>query len=249
MIKTILFDLDDTIFDHKFSRLTALSTLKGKHPLISDIALEELEQEHERLLAGNYTKVLDGALTIKDSMIERTYLLFEKYDIKLTYNEAVKYTQIYKNVYDMNRRAIPKVKELMKHLKMSYNIGIVSNGIFELQDEKVKICEIEDMIDFMILSEDVKSRKPDRGIFEAALLKSGSKPEEAVFIGDSWVPDIVGASNCGIRTIWINRYNQDCPDCNLTYQIQSYNEITNILDYIANFSIDTDVTANLGQRH
>lgn len=44
MIKTILFDLDDTIFDHK----------------------------QEILLSGNYLKVLDRTLSLKDSMIERT---------------------------------------------------------------------------------------------------------------------------------------------------------------------------------
>lgn len=231
MIKTVLFDLDDTIFDHKHARLCALSSLKNNNLVISKISLDELEQEHENLLRGNYTKVLDKTLTLNDSMVERTFFLFKKYGVDLTIDEAIKYTELYKQAYDSNRRAIPGVKELIEKLRNHCRIGIVSNGLYEIQIEKVRVCEIEELIDFMILSEEVEAIKPDKIIFEEALKKADSRPEEVIFIGDSWTSDVLGALNCGIRTIWINRYNQQCPDSNLTYEINSF---SNLYDYIMN---------------
>ena len=84
----------------------------------------------------------------------------------------------------------------------------------------------------MILSEEVGSRKPDKAIFEAALQKSGSAPDEAVFIGDAWETDIIGAANCGIKAVWLNRYKKDCPDSALAYEIKSFDDIDGILDHI-----------------
>jgi putative hydrolase of the HAD superfamily len=98
--------------------------------------------------------------------------------------------------------------------------------------EKIKICQVGDLIDFIIISEDVKVRKPDKGIFEAAMSKINSKPEDCIFIGDTWQSDIIGASGCGIKTIWVNRYNESCPDKSLAYEIHSYDEIENLLGFI-----------------
>jgi putative hydrolase of the HAD superfamily len=152
MIKTVMFDLDDTVFDHKQSRLCALNALKNENKGICNIPLEDLEKEHEILLSGNYTKVLDKTLTMRKSMIERTYLLFKRYGITLSNDAAIKYTDIYKQAYENNRRATPKVKELIEILKQSVKVGIVSNGLFDIQVEKVKICQIEDIIDYMVFS-------------------------------------------------------------------------------------------------
>lgn len=236
MIKTVMFDLDDTLFDHKYSRLCALEAMRRENKVISKASLKELEREHEILLSGNYLKVLDRTLTIKDSMVERTYQLFAKYGVVLTEAEAENYTIIYKKEYESNRKAIPGVIDLIRKLKDSVKIGIVTNGMYDIQMEKVRICQLEDMLDFLILSDEIGARKPEKAIFEAALLKSESNPEEVVFIGDSWSSDVIGATNCGIKSIWLNRYNQVCPDAHLAYEINSFYDIDSILNYIIGFN-------------
>lgn len=232
MINTVLFDLDDTIYDHKYSRLCGLNILIKNHAILSKVPIEELEMEHEKILLGNYNHVLDGSLSIENSRLMRTYMLFKKYGINLTNDEAITYTNNYREEYHRNQRAIPGLYELMSLLHGSVKIGIVSNGINEIQVEKIKICGITNLIDFMIFSEDIQVRKPNREIFKAAIDKAASNYEQTVFIGDSWASDIIGASNCGIKTIWLNRYNQICPDKNLTFEINSYADPQSILDKI-----------------
>lgn len=60
-------------------------------------------------------------------------------------------------------------------------------------------------------SEDAKSYKPRRELFELALKNTGFTPDEVVHIGDSLSSDIKGAGDLGVNTIWINRINQEFP--------------------------------------
>ncbi len=39
--------------------------------------------------------------------------------------------------------------------------------------------------------------------------------------------------DCGIKAVWLNRYNRVCPDSSLVYEIQSFNNIDYILNLIS----------------
>ena len=60
-------------------------------------------------------------------------------------------------------------------------------------------------------SEDAKSYKPRKELFEYALNDTGLNPEQVVHIGDSLSSDVKGASALGIDTIWLNRRNREVP--------------------------------------
>ncbi len=61
-------------------------------------------------------------------------------------------------------------------------------------------------------SEDAKSYKPRKELFELALKSTGLKPEEVVHIGDSMSSDVKGASEVGIRAIWVNHSGREVPE-------------------------------------
>jgi haloacid dehalogenase superfamily, subfamily IA, variant 1 with third motif having Dx(3-4)D or Dx(3-4)E len=58
-------------------------------------------------------------------------------------------------------------------------------------------------------SEDAKSYKPRKELFELALKKTGLYPKEVVHIGDSISSDVKGAEALNIRAIWVNRFNRE----------------------------------------
>lgn len=60
-------------------------------------------------------------------------------------------------------------------------------------------------------SEDAKSYKPRKELFEFALNNTGLAAKEVLHIGDSLSSDIKGASAIGINAIWINRSNKEVP--------------------------------------
>ena len=61
-------------------------------------------------------------------------------------------------------------------------------------------------------SEDAKSYKPGKELFELALRSTGLLPEEVIHIGDSVSSDVQGASNAGIRALWLNRFGKSIPE-------------------------------------
>ena len=61
-------------------------------------------------------------------------------------------------------------------------------------------------------SEDAKSYKPRKELFELALKTTGFKASEVIHIGDSLNSDVYGASNVGIRAILLNRFEKIIPD-------------------------------------
>ena len=60
-------------------------------------------------------------------------------------------------------------------------------------------------------SEDAKSYKPRKELFEYALKSTGLSAEEVVHIGDSLSSDIAGAASVGIKAIWVNRSHREVP--------------------------------------
>lgn len=59
--------------------------------------------------------------------------------------------------------------------------------------------------DHVVSSEEVRSYKPDRRIFEEALSRMKAKSGRCLHVGDSLHSDIFGASALGITTVWIHR--------------------------------------------
>ena len=61
-------------------------------------------------------------------------------------------------------------------------------------------------------SEDAKSYKPRKELFELALKRTGLKADEVIHIGDSVSSDVNGAAGVGIRALWLNRSGKNVPD-------------------------------------
>lgn len=61
-------------------------------------------------------------------------------------------------------------------------------------------------------SEDAKSYKPRKELFELALKTTGLKADEVIHIGDSLSSDVKGAAGVDIQAIWVNRSGKAVPE-------------------------------------
>jgi putative hydrolase of the HAD superfamily len=220
--RAVLFDLDDTIFDHKFSRLNGLAALQGKFPQLKAVSIEELAREHEKLLSADYSQVLDGTLFIADGTTQRIAKLCAMYDVNLDWEQAKSAADLYSAAYAKNRQPVPGIKELLTKLREHATLGIVTNGLVEPQIEKLRICQIAELLDFIVVSEAVGCKKPGAEIFELAMKKAAVEPSAAVYVGDSWSTDVLPAVNVGMRAIWLNRYGLQCPNPEVATEISSF---------------------------
>ena len=89
----------------------------------------------------------------------------------------------------------------------SFVMGIVSN--WDLRLERVlSNLGLMDRFDFVVGSSACKSTKPDEKIFREALKRSGTKPSETLYVGDSYEEDFLGAQAVGIDVFLLDRTGQ-----------------------------------------
>lgn len=222
MIKTVFFDLDDTLFDHQYSRRCGFAMIKSMHPALSLADIRDMELFHEQLIWSNFDRVLSGELPLADAISERICRVCSRFGYTLAPELISETVQRYDAAYQKNRRIISGGRDLLERLREEVQVGIITNGFCSLQREKIAFLEISPLLDFVVISEEIGYRKPDRRIFKTALTLAASEAAEAVYVGDSWNIDIVPASACGMKTVWLNRYGQPCPNPSVAREITSY---------------------------
>jgi putative hydrolase of the HAD superfamily len=84
-----------------------------------------------------------------------------------------------------------------------FKLAIVSNGNTRAQKRKIAVLGIENLLDGVFISDELKCRKPDRRIFELALRAIAVDPKSTWFVGDHPLNDIEGARLCGLNAIWL----------------------------------------------
>ena len=65
--------------------------------------------------------------------------------------------------------------------------------------------------DYVVTSEDCRSYKPNKEMFNKALSLLGLNSKEVLHIGDSLSSDVAGAKLSGIPVLWVNRNNKPIP--------------------------------------
>lgn len=80
----------------------------------------------------------------------------------------------------------------------------VSNWDYSLP-RVLERCGLAGLLDGTVTSASTGSRKPDAGIFRAALELAGCEPAEALHVGDTPEEDVAGARAAGIRPLLIDR--------------------------------------------
>ncbi len=226
LMKAVLFDLDDTLFDHKHSRLKGLEALQKKYAKLRAVSIEELEEEHDRLLGvADYCHFPSGELIMADATTHGITKLCAMYGITLSIEEEKNAVTLYNQEYLKNRQPVPGSKELLTTLMNYAKLGVIAYGPIEQQKEKLKACKIDDLLDYFIIAENECYKKPSQQLFEIALEKVDVKPSDAVYVGDSWKCDILPAVAVGMKAIWLNRYGVENPNPQIAYEINSFIEV------------------------
>jgi HAD superfamily hydrolase (TIGR01549 family) len=212
VIRAVLFDLDDTLFDHQYCASAALGGVRSLHPRFEEMNSRELEAAHARILETLHADVMTGQLELEVARIERFRRLYEYAGIAADTQLAERTAACYRDAYVTSRRAIAGAAELLTAVRCRAKVGIVSNNLLEEQREKLKHCGLDGYCEVLVVSEEAGVAKPDPRIFTIALDRLGCDPGETVMVGDSWSADIVGAIAAGIRPIWFNRNGASAPD-------------------------------------
>ena len=209
MLRAILFDLDDTLFDHSFGAREALAGVHRSHECFATIPFEDFARAHAEHLEALHQEVLAGRTHIDAARIERFRRLFRGAGV--AGDEAAAAAAVYREAYVRARRAVQGAHALLAALRTHAPIVVVSNNLLAEQRDKVEHCGLSPHIDSLVVSEEVGVAKPDPHIFRIALDRVGARPDEAVMVGDSWAADVAGALAAGIVPVWFNPLGRPLP--------------------------------------
>lgn len=233
-VRTVFFDLDDTLFDHRHARLAALRAIRTRVPKLALLPVARLDRSYERLLAEVHrTQVLPGRLSLEESRVLRMTRFLLEFGIELppsTIGDLLAYRQA---VYRRNRRAVPGALALLSRLRSLYTaIAVVTNNLRSEQEEKLRVTGLDAWVDELVCSEQVGFTKPDRRIFTAALARTRSTPARSVMVGDSWESDVMGALAARIRPIWFHRDATPNPQPTRAAELRSFRPLSHATSVI-----------------
>ena len=206
MVKAVIFDLDDTLYD--YSSLNDAAIRKAGEWLCSQTGIPY----DEFIMAFN-----EGRNKVKANMGDcasqhNRIIYFQKMSELLGIN-PIKYSlELYDKYWGHmleNMHLEIGVEKLLQRFRESgIKIAICTDLTTHIQHRKLRKLEIADFVDVFVSSEEAGAEKPDIKIFNMAVDKLGMLPSEMVYVGDSYEKDIIGAENAGIYPIWFNPYGK-----------------------------------------
>jgi putative hydrolase of the HAD superfamily len=185
MIQALIFDLDDTLYREK-DFLESGYRAVARH--IADnygcdfeftvaIMMETLNADGRRaVLEVLQKRILDASVPL-DALVG-------------IYRRHTPQIQLY-----------PGYLELLQELASSYRMGIITDGLPEVQDRKVQALGLKGIMDKIIYTWEygIEKGKPHPLSFSMMLDFLEAKPETALFIGDNPEKDCRGAHRAGMR--------------------------------------------------
>ncbi len=128
----------------------------------------------------------------------------EYYQAVQEYHEKVGNSLVEAFEKDPNKmfRPYPEASRVLSELSLRHNLGVIANQHRKVRQHLEKTWDLAKYFKFMILSEEVGFKKPDREIFLLALDKARiDDPSEAWMIGDRVDTDVGPSRSLGMKAV------------------------------------------------
>ena len=207
MIKNVLLDLDDTIFDfHKAEAIAVSKTLQN----MKIEPTPEVIQRYSEINLSQWKRLELGEIDRGEVKVGRYIKLFKELGVDAS---AIAAAKTYEGYLSIGHYFLPGVEDLLKTLSKNYRLYLVSNGTATVQKGRIGSSDIEQYFERIFISEIVGCNKPDVRFFEACFKEIPDfKKSETIIIGDSLSSDIQGGKNAGIYTLWFNPKHLPVPE-------------------------------------
>jgi putative hydrolase of the HAD superfamily len=104
--------------------------------------------------------------------------------------------------------AYDEVPEVLAELReRGLVLAVCSNWDWDLE-RAVASVGLDVLVDAIVTSAQAGARKPHPRIFDHTLARCRLAPSEVLFVGDTWVPDVVGPLAAGMRPVHLWRPDQ-----------------------------------------
>ncbi len=197
MIKTVIFDAYGTLIS------TGNGSVEATRAMLDFLGVsvdpQEFYREWKKIHKINIDN-MDGFQTENDVFVRDLYVLLNEYSISAE-PEKVVFFMIESLT---GRKAFSDTKDVLNMLSPEYALCIGSTSDTEPLMKNLRENKLG--TDYVFTSELLKVYKPKREFYEKILKAMEISSDEAVFVGDSLVDDVMGPQGVGIYSIWLNRF-------------------------------------------
>ena len=226
MYKYVLIDLDNTILDFHLAE-------KKAHKKTSEefnIFWSESLYEKYHVINDSWWKRLErGECTKQEVKVNRYVEYFSLLNVSVSPKD---FSDRYLVNLSLGKDLIQGALETLKKLYDSgLKLYIATNGVYEVQKNRLNGQEFMKYIEGVFVSEKLGYQKPQKEFFIAASKEAGVDfTKDTIIVGDSLTSDMLGGVNYGIDTLWVNKDNlENHLNLNLTYVVNNITEIVDIL--------------------
>jgi len=207
MVKTFIFDVDDTLYD----QLEPFRRAFKKHFLRfnDEVDVEQLYKLSRKYSDEAFESTGYEIKNLRKMHVYRISKAFEELGIRISDEEALSFQLDYETFQNEIKliEEFPLIFDLL--LQRGVKLGIITNGADANQMRKIKQLGLEKWIspENMLVSETAGVSKPSKEIFEAMERRMDFAKNDVYYIGDNFDNDVIGATAAGWKTIWVNFRN------------------------------------------
>lgn len=230
--KVLLWDIDGTLLNFTKAEKTAIKNSFKKFNLgnIND----EMINSYSKINNFYWKKLEENKCTKNEVFVNRFIDFFKLYNVPIDDRFSfIEFNDCYQfflaNTIEFNDDSLKIIKKLKD---IGYKQYAITNGTKKVQERKLKLSGIQEILDGIFISDSIGYEKPDINFFHYVLKKIDNyKKSEILIIGDSLSSDIKGANNIGIQSCWYNK-NNELNNLNIKsdYKICSLKDIFKILE-------------------
>jgi len=228
-VKAVLFDVDDTLFDRARAQREMPGVIRRAFPDLFDgippSAVRDAFLASDRIS----TERLDWAADVGAARLGRSQIFLRQ--LGLAEELAPALTALYVRHYPRIEAPVCGARRVIERLSVRYRLGVVSNGMPDIQYQKLETLGIRHFFGCILLSGETGIEKPDPWIFRQAAKHLDVGPEDCLHVGDTYGTDVAGAHAAGMRACWYNPQArsrpQGCPQAEL--EIHTWDELTALL--------------------
>ena len=228
MIKYVFFDLDETLIDIKRAQNVAIESLFSLYSFNNATDINSFIKKWDELTDYHYKFYTTKQISYEEQRRRRITDLFKAYNIPLT-NDAIDVYNIYLREFENAWAVFDDVKETLEELKKNdYILGLISNGDYGQQVQKMQYVGIYDLFDYINTSSQFEYSKPNPQLFEKIFAMHNINYEKVCYIGDSYKKDILPCRQIGVKSILIDRKGVDYNDPELI-KINTLNDVLKLI--------------------
>ena len=201
-VQAVFFDVDDTLFDRRGAQREIVRRIVRRLPRLfggmDEAGIIDAFLESDGLSLKEYRLgASPGRLRAR-----RTQIFLDLLGLKHEHTDCI--TDMYVNEYPRIDVPVAGAVDMVERLAATYPLGVITNGLPDVQYAKLEALRIRHLFDCIVLSEEVGVEKPDPRIFHHAASLLEVAPERSLHVGDSYDADVVGARNAGMMACWYN---------------------------------------------